>query len=366
MRSTEFDFSALHEQGVERIGELNPYITLACDLRCRYCYMFDFLERATDNTQLMEPRYLFDLVEHLNKVGGEMDRLTLLGGEPTLHPRVTEIANEIASMQVRERRMTTNAMGLHYLNLDKLKANAFDHVSVSIDGTTAATNDLTRGNHAFEKIVETLSLYKQAGVNMSVNYTVTNNNIDQLDDVVPFFSDMGVSIVNFHRASVDGNAYNHLDLIVEPIRWVQARERLVDYLRRRGKDFPGVKVRIPYTFLTPQEIIGLNYQPIQERNYHSPEGGHRLIVFPPTGRGRGLCYMSSDLIGQAGAELGTLGADGKFVWNERITNELTAYRGSPSSNISTDLKGQDVGIKSGNLVRVSHSFKAEFVTGTTP
>lgn len=121
-------------------------------------------------------------------------------------------------------------------------------------------------------------------------------------------------------------------------------------------------VMIPYTFLTPSQITGLGYKPIQEQNYHSPEGGHRLIVFPPTAKGKGLCYMSSDVIGQPGAELGTVTGDGKFIWNDKPTNELSAYRRSFSANVSTDLKGQREGLESDSLVRVSHSFKAVIQT----
>lgn len=350
-----FDFSSFKKQGIERVGELNPYITLACDLRCGYCYMFNFLAKAKDESELMNPAYFLQMADFFCKEGNGLDRMTLLGGEPTLHPDITNICNEIGDLPIIERRMTTNGIGLHHLNLDKLKPGIFDHVSISIDGVNAETNNLTRGKKTFDKIVETIELYKQAGIPVSINYTVTTNNIAYLNDVVPFFAEKGVSIINLHRASLDGNAYQHQDLLVSAYQWVKARDGLFEFLDKHGADYPNLTVRVPYTFLTPDQIQTLDYKPIQEQNYHSPEGGHRLIVFPPTAKGKGLCYMSSDVIGQPDAELGSVTDTGVFQWNEHASNELTAYRKSFSANVSTDLKHQDEGL--GDLIRVSHSFK---------
>jgi MoaA/NifB/PqqE/SkfB family radical SAM enzyme len=359
-----FDFSEFKKQGIERVGELNPYITLACDLRCGYCYMFNFLAKAKDESELMNPNYFLQMAEFFCKEGNGLDRMTLLGGEPTLHPNITDICNEIADLPIIERRMTTNGIGLHHLNLDKLRSGIFDHVSISIDGITPDINNLTRGKRTFDKIIETIGLYKQAGIPVSINYTVTTNNIAFLNDVIPFFAEKGVSIINFHRASLDGNAYQHQELLVNPYQWVQSRERLFEFLDENGANYPNLTVRVPYTFLTKEQVQTLGYKPIQEQNYHSPDGGHRLIVFPPTAKGKGLCYMSSDVIGQDKAELGHVTEGGLFVWNEDPLNELSAYRKSFSANVSTDLKHQDEGLIEADLIRVSHSFKRVIRTGT--
>ena len=354
----EFDFTAFRDQGIERIGELNPYITLACDLRCRYCYMYDFLENADNKLELMDPDFLFGLINFFSDSGNGLDRMTLLGGEPTLHPDITEIIDVISNMPIKEKRMTTNGIGTHHLKLEKLKPEALEHISVSIDGTNPETNDPTRGRGTFENILETIGKYSQTGIKLSINYTVTSNNLSQLNEVIPFFAEKGVSIINFHRASLDGYAYANPDLIVKASDWINARDNLSNYIHNNSQQFPGLTIRIPYIFLTPRQIEHLNYKPIQEQNYHSPQGGHRLIVFPPTKKGHGLCYMSSDLIGQPNAELGYVTTGGSFVWNEHQSNEFTAYARSFSSNVSTEIKNQSGEIDSVNIVRVSHSFKA--------
>lgn len=358
----EFDFSELKKNGIQRVGELNPYITLACDLRCKYCYMYDFLVKPKNNKEIMKSDFLVSMVNYFSSQENGLDRMTLLGGEPTLHPDITEIINTVAKMPIRELRMTTNGIGLHSLNLDRLQPNTLDHVSISIDGIDSGTNNLTRGSGTFDRIQQTLGFYKQAGIELSINYTVTNNNIDFLEEVVPFFASKGASIINFHRASLDGNAYNNQNLLVQPSTWVHARDKLIASIPLTGKSYPGTKVRIPYIFLNSQQINELGYKPIQEQNYHSPQGGHRLIVFPSTPIGKGLCYMSSDLIGQPYTELGYLSSDGLFRWNSHENNELSAYKRTLSQNVSTDLKDQRDEINLGDLIRVSHSFKYVITT----
>lgn len=355
----QFDLSSFYENGIACVGEFNPYITLACDLRCRYCYMFDYLAKAKNVEELMNPAFLIGMAEFLCEQGGGLDRATLLGGEPTLHPDITLICNEYADLPICERRMTTNGIGTHWLKLEDLKPGVFDHVSISIDGITAAVNDPTRGTGTFEKIIHTIGLYRQAGVPLSINYTVTTKNIDHLNETLGFFADLGVSIVNFHRASQDGNAHNNQDILVDAAAWVEARDRLFAYIAAHGGRYPDLKVRIPYTFLTQEQLGVLGYKPIQEQNYHSPDGGHRLIVFPPTAKGQGLCYMSSDMIGVENAELGRVNAEGVFVWNDHPRNEMVAFQTAPSANVSTDIKGQTEGVEGSGLIRVSHSFKME-------
>ena len=358
-----FDFSELKDHGgIDRVGELNPYVTLACDLRCGYCYMGDFLQTAKNTTELMPRRFLAEMIDTLIDDGQGLDRMTFLGGEPTLHPEITGMINDAAERDISQLRMTTNGVSLHNLDLSRMKEGAFDCVSVSIDGVNAEDNDATRGRGTFKRIIQTLTSYREAQVPLSINYTVTTRNIARLQQTAEFFHGLGAATINFHRASLNGTAYDNPELIVGPGEWVAARDGLLDHIKDNAQDYSGMSFRIPYTFLTAQQMVDLSYSPIQENNYHSPNGGHRLITLPPTPSGQGLCYMSSDLIGEANTELGRISPTGTFRWNEHPRNELTVYRdkGSATPNISTYITGQEQQAEPSEkgLVRVSHSFKA--------
>ena len=317
----------------------------------------------------MDTGFLLDMTDFFCTMNpGGLDRTTLLGGEPTLHPDITKIANEYSQKPIKERRMTTNGIGLNNLKLENLANGAFDHVSISIDGTEPGVNNLTRGRGTFDKILRTMELYRQAGVTLSTNYTVTANNIKTLDEVIPFFADKGVKIINFHHVSLDGNAYNNQGLLVTPTKWIQARDKLFKKIEesKANHSLPhGLTIRIPYIYLTEKQIIDLDYRPLQEQNYHSLDGDNarRLIVFPPTEHGKGLCYMSADLIGQPNAQLGHVTSNGAFVWNNHPSNEYMSYLKSPTANVSTRIKHQESmeGVGEG-FIRVSNSFKTKIET----
>lgn len=345
----------LSEHGLDRIGELNPYITLLCDLRCRYCYMYDFLSK--DAMDVMTDDFYYKLVTHFAEETTGLDRHTFLGGEPTKHPSITEFANYVGGLNVSEKRMTTNGISTHELKLNELDPDAFDHVSVSIDGHNSTVNDITRGTNTFKKIIATIAEYRDAGIKTSVNYTVTGKNIKEVLNAPSFFHGLGVNILNFHVVSNIGNALNNqeLSLSVNPLEWIKQRNLLME-----TQNLPGLTLRIPYMYLTKEEVDTLGYKPIQERNYHSPNGGYRLIVFPPTEKGKGYCYMSADLVGIEGAHIASIDKEGTFHWNSDPRNEWLVYQNSKSTDVSSDLRGESVYTNHG-VIPVSISYKKTIV-----
>ncbi|WP_280312679.1 radical SAM protein [Nocardia abscessus] len=67
-----------------RFRNVYLYITEACQLRCEHCYMGERLERAL---KMPLPK-IAETLTTWRKLGGS--KLTLLGGEPTLHPYYCE------------------------------------------------------------------------------------------------------------------------------------------------------------------------------------------------------------------------------------------------------------------------------------
>jgi hypothetical protein len=126
-------------------------------------------------------------------------------------------------------------------------------------------------------------------------------------------------------------------------------------IEQNKQNYAGLTIRVPYTFLTSAEMVQHGYKPVQEQNYHSPSGGHRLLVLPPTPGAQGLCFMSSDLISEPDAELGRVDSSGKFTWNNHPKNELTVFRQKPAANVSHEITGWADG--DDTLHRVSHSYK---------
>src|SRR3984893_11373822 len=67
-----------------RFRNVYLYITEACQLRCKHCYMGERLERALK----MPLSRIVSPLATWRRMGGS--KLTILGGEPTLHPNYAD------------------------------------------------------------------------------------------------------------------------------------------------------------------------------------------------------------------------------------------------------------------------------------
>ncbi len=107
------------------------YPTLHCNLACDFCFNRD-LAPLPD----VEPTDFARMLDRLQAAG--VDTLDLLGGEPTLHPRLEELVSEIAARRMRTT-LSTNGHGDLAL-LERLEdrfGRATLRVGVSVNGSEA-------------------------------------------------------------------------------------------------------------------------------------------------------------------------------------------------------------------------------------
>jgi sulfatase maturation enzyme AslB (radical SAM superfamily) len=75
-----------------RFRNVYLYVTEACQLRCEHCYMGERLDRALK----MPLPQIVDTLRTWRRMGGS--KLTVLGGEPTLHPHSCAAYDDILSV----------------------------------------------------------------------------------------------------------------------------------------------------------------------------------------------------------------------------------------------------------------------------
>ncbi len=331
------DDDELRAEGIS-VRDLMFYVTLECNLRCKSCYVGNDWLNGYGGFGREEG---LAIIDHFGSQG--LDRLTFLGGEPTLHPDISDFVLKGAEFDIKERRMTTNGRGLGFFDIDAVPTSALHHISVSLDGHTPETNDSVRGTGTFEKVIPTLELLNARGFNAYVNYTVNGLNIDSVEDAVRYFRELGVEEINFHLVSITGNANHHPELYVAPERWIETRERLLSL-----EDVQGVRLRVPFMYLTQDEheaAQGEGYVPFQSRSYHSDDG-QRILLFP-----NGKVFMSADLVG-TDFHIATY-EDGKFTFNKG-QNEWHFHKSNP---LLADPSSQLLGTGSEGFVPVSISYK---------
>lgn len=321
------------------IKDLMLFITLSCDLRCKICYLGN---NWLNSNSTFPDITIYSLINHFGQKG--LDRLTLLGGEPLLHPHITEFILFSQKYPIKQKRLTTNAQTLSNLDFNRLTGKELDHISVSFDGISAKTHDKIRGPGTFIKAIENSKILIKHGFKLHATYTVTSLNKHEVLETPNFFSKIGFSCVNYHLISMIGNAKNHPELYIEPTQWITIRDQLLGLTKPHG-----ITLRVPLMYVTKDQYQKLlqkkSYHPFQRRSYHSSEG-QRLVVYP-----NGKIYMSCDLTGTE-YNFATF-KNNKFHLLSNI-NELSLIKQNPEE---PDPSSVLLGLDNKNLVRLSISYK---------
>lgn len=303
------------------------YLTSRCNLRCRHCYVGNELLDATVG---WEGNYVLEVLSALQP----LDRVTLLGGEPFLHPSISTIVGELGRMQVAERRITTNLTLLSDEALDSVIQNGF-RLCVSLDGHCSSLHDNIRGRGAFSRTVMNLRRAVSEDADLEVTHSLHRGNVAFFPDFVRFCKDHGIRRVNLHRVSGQGNARSNPELILTPSEWRDFVRTLRDYEAAP----PALTLRYPLLFATRAEFDALvkseHYHHHFQRSFYS-SSGHRIVLYPD-----GKVFISSEGFG-TDAQIGTV-VDGIFQFNSSPSNELTlGLRGQfDVAELNPDLRGDE-------------------------
>jgi cyclic pyranopterin phosphate synthase len=154
----------------DRFGRTVDYVriavTNACNLRCTYC-----LKEETDaprQTQQIETATASSIIALLAGMGIKKIRFT--GGEPLLHPGITEMARMASGTQgIENVRITTNGVLLDR-HLDALMEAGLDGINLSLDTLDRERfRSITRRDH-FEKVRKVLDrMIDTPGLSVKLN-----------------------------------------------------------------------------------------------------------------------------------------------------------------------------------------------------
>ena len=150
---------------------LNIYITNACNLKCKHCFMLSGKKLENELTLEDWVKVLTSFKEN----GGEF--VTFSGGEPLMFKNFPQIISHAHDLGLKS---TVLSNGL--LWSDKLihdLAPFIDEIQFSLDGVDEETNSMVRGSGHFEKVVDTIVKFANAGVKTSVATTFTYDNLNE-------------------------------------------------------------------------------------------------------------------------------------------------------------------------------------------
>jgi hypothetical protein len=180
MNRTDIDKS-LHIRPWKPALEMVPHLTIetnmTCNFRCRTCY--------NHNRQYVKPlasiKEEIDLGLKLRKA----DTITLLGGEPTMHPELTGVIRYIKKKGVVAQMLTNGfiLLGEHGITLlQQLKDSGLDRILLHIDGGQNAYPDPVASIHTFLKMTSSIGLLT------SLSWTIYPETQGRVPDLIREFS----------------------------------------------------------------------------------------------------------------------------------------------------------------------------------
>lgn len=166
-------------------------VTRSCNLYCAHCRASSAGDAYSGELSTEECLRLIDGIAAVGK-----PILILTGGEPLMRKDIFDIAGYAAGRQLRVV-MGSNGTLITEETASRLKEIPLSRMAVSLDFPSAELQDKFRGQAgAYDAAVAGINNARRAGIEMQVNCTLTQLNIDYLDDLLSLALDLGA--VAFH------------------------------------------------------------------------------------------------------------------------------------------------------------------------
>jgi len=184
----------LKRAGLRPPKTLTLAITGACNLACRHCWVE---AGGAASASHVPEKTLGRLIEEFAALGGEGIRLT--GGEPLCHPGWLRLLRFARALELRGVSLQTNGMLFREEEVAALRELDFPGLSIqiSLDGATASTHDLVRGEGAFQGVLDGLRRLARSGLapRLTLFFTEMRHNLEEIPAVLELATDLGIGSV---------------------------------------------------------------------------------------------------------------------------------------------------------------------------
>jgi len=158
------------------MAQINVRINERCNLRCRHCFEG---QRVTQDG-IMSLTQFKKVAAYYREHGGFSD-MTILGGEPSLHPDLLPIL-EYATLTYKNVNLDTN--GQFHPSVIDSGIDTFrrlKHLTISLQGSNALSHEMISGRGTFKKAVHLASYAAKSVVRVNFNYTLMTHNSSEAD-----------------------------------------------------------------------------------------------------------------------------------------------------------------------------------------
>ena len=174
-----------------------------CNLTCKHCYA---LSADHDYPGELTNAEVNAVMDDLKALGVPV--LILSGGEPLLRPDLFEIAARAKALKFYVG-LSTNGTLIDAPMADRVTAQGFDYVGISLDGLRATHDKFRRKQGAFDASLGAVRLLRERGVKVGLRYTMTDMNAADLPDLMQLMHDEGVDKFYFSHLNYAGRGNIH-------------------------------------------------------------------------------------------------------------------------------------------------------------
>ena len=230
------------------LTSVDVYVTSQCNRRCTYCFLPS--EFFASGARMSLDAFSGVVTWCLRHGVGE---ITLLGGEPSLHPSFAEMVATASGQGLEVRVVTNGARRFRRLMQDGLIGpDNLNRVAVSLDTLDETVQDRLRGYGARRDAMDTIELLGQQGVLFDINVTGVRSVLGGLEELIRYADKAGCRRVNVHWPSSIGlGSKLAADQIPDSMEWLD----LVTAISKRAETRPDLFVEIERGFLAEGEPL---------------------------------------------------------------------------------------------------------------
>ncbi|XOB41371.1 MAG: radical SAM/SPASM domain-containing protein [Candidatus Nealsonbacteria bacterium] len=260
-------------------------ITTYCNLNCRHCYVN---KENVQNLSLGQIQKLFREFKNIGVVG-----IQLLGGEPSLHPRIKDIITS-AYKQGLKIEMVSNGNNSLRENCDKV-SNKIDYLLISVDGNENTHDYIRNKKGAFHSALESIKFFSEKGVKTKAIMTLNRINSNQYREVATKVEESGAEGLVLKFMMPIGMGEKNLDMVL------RSKERKKIYkkiLQEKG------------SFEISDQMYNALEQKVNANFFGCPAGRFSIRI---SAKGDVYwCIYHKKILGNIGQE------SFKTIWEERI------------------------------------------------
>lgn len=212
---------------MNKLTSMNLELTTVCPFRCPQCYC------NMENTKHLDFEVAKKRLKEASMLG--LRSLSISGGETMCYPHLVDVIAYAKKCGIPGVHAAFSGWNLKKTIIEKMIDAGLSSISISLNGSTEAVNNLTRQGYKYA--ISALSILKEMGYkHTSVNWVMHSNNVDDFDNLVKLCEEYRVEMIDIISFKPDAKSQLNTVPTQEQLYTIADRVR-----SQRGKVIIGVE-----------------------------------------------------------------------------------------------------------------------------